>query len=357
MYGGLVAGFNQSATLRSGAHAYQMTLGYHQPTCDTDLTTIKPFNDYITNTLTLEHKAGMQFAIFNVTSTTADPLAQTLPRKVTTVSRPSIPGPNTTDTQPTNMPETGDKPGAAPLGVIIAPVVVVGMCVILGLVMLYVCVFRPRKLRYKKLYGAISLNAPNRVIPPVRKHEREPTRVPLLPSLFGSKYFGARRPANSTGSADALIQPYRVVPDSYVPEPPPKAALIDLANKRPVQPLYLPTSGASGSSSQYHGLHANPQKASLTTWKAGHPLPVCSANQVDLTRSPSLASETPSTSAIATMRDPCTLAALERAVRGAGFSTQTLLESLNRVREGRTRGMDSEAESLGADELPRYRLR
>jgi len=365
MYGGLLGGFDQPATLRSGANAYEMTFKFTQPACDYDLATILPFDDYITNTLTLEHKAGLRFAIFNVTSNTADPQVQTVPRKVSTVSTSSTPTSSATDVQQASSSGTGTNSTSAPvknkgvpLEVIIAPVVIIGMCIIAGLVVLYVCVFRPRKLRSQKLYGPIDWDTPNRGVPPMRERERErdPTRVPLPPSLVGSNYSGASRPASSAGSTDALIRPYRVVPDSYTPDPPPKAVLIDLANKRPVRPLYLNTSGASGSGSRHHDLHTNTQKASIAAWKAGHPPPVRPVDRVDLTRSLSFASETPSTSTAA-VRDPRTLAALERAVRGAGFSTQALLESLNRVREGRARGMDSEIESVGADELPRYRVR
>ena len=115
MYGGLLGGFDQPATLRSGANAYEMTFKFTQPACDYDLATILPFDDYITNTLTLEHKAGLRFAIFNVTSNTADPQVQTVPRKVSTVSTSSTPTSSATDVQQASSSGTGTNSTSAPV--------------------------------------------------------------------------------------------------------------------------------------------------------------------------------------------------------------------------------------------------
>ena len=209
------------------------------------------------------------------------------------------------------------------------------MCLIAGLILLYFCVFKRRKLRGEKLYGPIDwAGAP---APPMR--EANPTRIDLPPSLVGSNYSGSSARPSPAHSTDSLVQPYLLIQDSRAPDPPPKAALVDLTNKRPVRAY--PFQGFDASTSRH-----NAHKASLVMWKAG----LSDTTTTPSSSGPSTAHE-PESTRRASERDPRTLVALEQAVRHAGFSTQALLESLHRVGEARGRA----SVGIGEEGLPRYR--
>ena len=352
VFGAMVEGYDTYAFWTANAVVYNRAFGYEKPACDIDMGMVYPFGDKTANTLTIEPKDGMRIAIFNVTSTTADAEAQTIPRKPLLAAASPSPSSSVTvplDTSTTAVSSTTNpvstdeinasgagngKESGPPLEAIVAPAVILGMCLIAGLILLYFCVFKRRKLRGEKLYGPIDwAGAP---APPMR--EANPARINLPPSLVGSDYSGSSERPSPAHSTDPLVQPYLLIQDSRAPDPPPKAALVGLTNKRPVRAY--PFQGFEASSSRN-----NAHKASLLMWKTG---------LSDTTTPPSSSGSStvePESTRRASERDPRTLVALEQAVRHAGFSTQALLESLHRVGEARGRA----SVGTGEEGLPRYR--